>query len=641
VTLSPAADVTGIGPEMAEVLERLRSSESPDASECLMLARAFLEAGQPSEALGWCVRVADSDSGYVNWDSAARLLATIPKEARPAPKRHAKLAVLGSYTTSQLVDMLELVAANRGVDLDIYEAGYQQYMQEILDDRSGLWGFDPDFVLLAVHEADLELPELTSEPSDAVDAEVERWASIWDAVTSRSRAKVIQTNFVARPEDPFGHFSARMSGSRRSMVEAVNRRLGIEAGDAVTILDCRYLASIIGLDKWIDDRYWHLSKQAVGFDALPALATHLIATLGAELGISRKCLVLDLDGTLWGGVVGDDGWENLRLGDGPDGEAYVAFQEYVKSLKNRGIVLAVCSKNDEATAKDVFRKHPAMKLDLDDISMFVANWDPKPDNIRYIAESLDLGLDSLVFVDDHPGERASVRWALPDVDVLPLPENPGGFVRALGRYPFFAMASFTPEDLRRTEQYRARAGAATLKTEVDSLEDFLDRLDMTAVIGRFDEYSLNRVTQLVNKTNQFNLTGRRYSRVEIESMQASADTTGFHIQLSDRFGDHGIVAVAIGRVDGSDLEIDTFVMSCRVIGRTLETVVISELAERARDMGCSQVRGLYKASAKNGLVADLYERLGFDESGSTGDYSIWTYDVERGPVAHPFIEVAK
>jgi FkbH-like protein len=622
-------------------LERASETEVPAAEVCVDLARAYLDAGDHEQALMWCRRVVDAGLDYRAWDAAARILKRIRREHRFQANRTAKLAVLGSYTTDQLVDLLGLVAVRRGIDLEIYQAGYGQYQQEILDPDSRLHSFGPDLVLVAVHDRDLSLPGFTNDPAEAVKAEVERWTSLWGLVESRIGAKVIQTNFVARPEDPFGHLSSRLPGSRRSMVAAVNTGLGAAAGQNVAILDCDYLASLQGRDSWFDDRYWYRSKQAVGFDALPLLATHLMSLVAAEVGLSRKCLVLDLDGTLWGGIIGEDGLEGIGLGHGPDGEAFTAFQDYIVALKNRGVILAACSKNDEAAAKSPFESHPDMRLSLDDFAIFVADWEPKPDNLRRIAASLDLGLDALVFVDDRPHERDAVRQALPEIDVIVLPEDPAAYVPTLAAYPYFAMAAFTDEDSRRTDQYRARAQAAELESHASSIDEFLTSLEMRARIGEFDAIRLPRIVQLIGKTNQFNLTSRRHGRPEVEAMISDPDVVSFYVELADRFGDHGLVGVVIGRRHDETMEIDTFLMSCRVIGRSVEATILAEISRLALEMGCSRLEGIYRRTAKNKLVSDLYEKFGFEEKHFDSDGSVWIYDLDRGPMANEYITVER
>lgn len=621
------------------VLEQARSTEIPPADVCLDLARLYYEAGDYHQAFRWCVRVVDAGSDYRSWDAASRVLKRILGSYRPDSQRSLKLAILGSYTTDQLVDLVRLIAARRGISVEVYQAGFGLYQQEVLDEKSGLYAFDPDLVLLAVHDGEVRLPGFAEDPEEAVESEVSRWTSIWDKIRSGTGAKVIQTNFVLRPEDPFGQISARLPGTRRSMMAKLNMRLGEEAGEEIAILDCEHLASVCGRNTWFDDRYWYRSKQAVGFDALPLMATNLMGLVSAELGLSRKCLVLDLDGTLWGGVVGEDGYEGIKIGHGPDGEAFAAFQEYILSLKERGIVLAVCSKNDETAAKEPFEHHPDMRLALDDFAMFIANWEPKPDNLKRIAEGLDLGTDALVFVDDRPNEREAVRQALPEVDVVVVPEDPAGYTHALAAYPYFEMSAFTTDDARRAEQYRARAQAADLEAQASTLEDFWEDLEMHATIGEFDELRMPRVVQLIGKTNQFNLTTKRHGWADVESLIADDDNVHFYVELSDRFGDHGLVAVVICRRVDDVMEIDTMLMSCRVIGRSLETTILSEVTSKAIEKGCTAVRGVYKKTAKNDLVADLYPKLGFEQEAEDADGSMWVYKLANGPIANPYISV--
>lgn len=620
-------------------LEKARSVEIPSADVCLELARLYYEADDYQQAFRWCVRVVDAGLDYRSWDAASRVLKRVLNSYRPDTHRAVKLAVLGSYTTDQLVDLVRLVAARRGISVELYQAGFGLYQQEVLDNESGLYAFGPDLVLLALHEGQVMLPGFSDDPEGEVEAEVARWTSFWGRIRSGPGGKVIQTNFVSRPEDPFGHISARLPGTRRSMMTRLNMRLGEEAGNEVVILDCEYLASVCGRKTWFDDRYWYRSKQAVGFDALPSMARSLVALISAELGLSRKCLVLDLDGTLWGGVVGEVGYQGIKIGHGPDGEAFAAFQEYILSLKDRGIVLAVSSKNDEATAKEPFQHHPDMRLTIDDFAMFIANWEPKPDNLKRIARGLDLGTDALVFVDDGPNEREAVRQALPEVDVLVIPEDPAHYIHALAAYPYFETSSFTTDDARRAEQYRTRAQAAELEAQASTLEDFWEDLEMRATIGEIDEFRMPRVVQLIGKTNQFNLTAKRYGWDDVESLVADDNNIHFYVELSDRLGDHGLVAVVICRRIGDRMEIDTLLMSCRVIGRSLEAMILSEVTSRARDKGCTKVQGVYRKTAKNGLVADLYPRFGFEQEAEDAEGSTWIYDLARGPISNPYIAV--
>jgi len=369
------------------------------------------------------------------------------------------------------------------------------------------------------------------------------------------------------------------------------------------------------------------------------LARHTAAVVGARLGLTRKCLVLDLDGTLWGGVVGEDGVDGIVLGGGEAGEAFVAFQEYVLELKQRGVILAVASKNNEADAREVFERHPEMRLGLEDLAVFAVNWEDKPANLRRIAQALDVGLDALVLADDNPAERQIVRRLVPEVDVLALPDDPSDFRRALAGYLGFESIAITGEDRRRTAQYRARAAAAELASSAADIESFYRDLRMEAVVAPFDELHLARIAQLVGKTNQFNLTTRRHDAPTLRRFTDDPAYITRYLRLSDRFADHGLVALAIARIDGDTAEIYTLLMSCRVIGRTVEDHLLMHICRAAQDAGATRLRGTYLPSAKNQLVADLYQRLGFRLLEETpGGATRWEYDLaQRGPILNEFI----
>jgi FkbH-like protein len=528
--------------------------------------------------------------------------------------------------------MLRLAAARSGIALDVVDGAYGQYRQEILDPRSPLYASIPDFVLIATHERELGLPSLADAAAAAVETELERWTSLWRAVGRHSAARVVQHNFVVPPGPPWGHLSAQLPESRHAMTLALNVRLGVAAAQSrgVAIVDCDRIASEFGKTRWVDPRYWHLSKQAVSLEALPLLARHTAAVIAASLGLGRKCIVLDLDNTLWGGIVGEDGLEGIALGSGPKGEAFVAFQEYLQALRQRGVILAVVSKNNDADAREPFEKHPDMRLRLEDIACFAAGWSAKPDSIRAVARQLGIGLDALVFVDDNPAERQAVRSALPDVDVVRLPSDPASYVRTLSQYLLLEPASFTAEDADRTRQYQARAEAARLESTADSIEEFLSGLRMRAVVRPFDDIDLPRIEQLIGKTNQFNFTTRRHALPQLRRFMADPGCVHLSLRLRDRFADHGLVAVLIATPRDGALDIDSWLMSCRVIGRTVEAELFRQLVRRARNSGYNALTGTYIPTPKNDLVRDLYPRFGFESLGEMDGVTRWRYDLRDG-----------
>lgn len=604
-------------------------SELPDGELCVKIARCHHRLGAPDRAVSWLARIPAVTDRFRVWQAGASLLGRIAAESPLATRRAARVWVTGSYTTPQLSAMLPLAALPAGLALTVREGGFDQYRQDILDPGSELYRFDPDFVVLAVHEGAAELPALSSAPAEDVAREAGRWQSLWSLVSERSRARVVQHTFAVRPDPALGNLAASVPGSRHHMLQALNLRLGEAAQGRVSLVDCDRLAGAFGKLRWFDDRYWARSKQAVALDAVPSLATETAAVIGAAAGLNRKCLVLDLDNTLWGGVVGEDGMAGIRLGGDPVGEAFTAFQEFLLELKRKGVILAVASKNNPADAREVFERHPEMRLRLDDVAVFLANWEDKPASIRRIAETLNIGLDALVFVDDNPAEREAVRQLVPEVDVVPLPADPARYVQALARYPWLETASLTDEDRRRTAQYQARAQIADLQARATTMDEFLEGLEMRATIAPFNDLRLPRITQLVNKTNQFNLTTRRYSETELRRFAADDRYVDLSLELRDRFADHGLVGVLIARHDGDEMDIDTFLMSCRVVGRTVEAAMLERLRREAVRRGCDRLVGRYVPSAKNALAKDVYETLGFVPAGREGPATLWTFDLRE------------
>ncbi|MBA5870978.1 MAG: HAD-IIIC family phosphatase [Nitrospira sp. CR2.1] len=609
------------------------------ASLCLKLARSYDRIGNHSEACRWALSIVDASDDYTTWQAGWTLFQrNAQRSAWPAARR-VNVAIAGSYTTTQLGTLLRLAAARIGIQIDLYESPYGQYQQDIIDSGSTLYRFSPDIVLLTVHEGDLHLSEFSSNPAEEVQTEITRWTTLWNVVTNQSRARIVQHNFALPCDIPAGHLATRLPGSRYMMTQAVNTGLGQAAGSAVSIVDCERLSAFIGKQRWCDPRYWNMSKQAVALDALPLLARHTAAVIAADVGLSRKCLVLDLDNTLWGGVIAEDGLAGIQLGHGAEGEAFVAFQEYLLKLKRKGVILAVCSKNNHADAIQPFQQHPEMRLKLQDIALFVANWTSKPENIRAIADTLHIGLDSLVFVDDNPVERDIVRKFLPQVDVLPMPEDPAYYVRTLSQYLLLETASLTAEDSERTAQYQARAHIKALEASATSIEDFYRSLQMQALVTPFDETQLPRIAQLIGKTNQFNLTTRRHGMPQLEAFVGDTRYVHLALRLRDRYADHGLVSVMIARQDGNTLDIDTWLMSCRVIGRTVEATMLEHLCRRALQLGCTSIRGTYIPTPKNAMAAEAYPKQGFSRLDTTDGTETWMYDLQmNGSVTNPFVQ---
>ncbi len=535
-----------------------------------------------------------------------------------------RVAVLGSTTTTQLTSFLDLFLFAQSVDAEIYEAPYGLLRQEILDPGSQLYQFAPQFVFLATTRRDLGALPAISASAEAVDAAVEgatsEWIALWQALHDRLSCQIIQNNFDAPPWRVFGNLETTHGGAPGSFIEKVNARLARSTPKWVSMYDLDGLAASVGRWNWGDERFFHLAKLPCAPEHLVPYAHGIAALVLARMGRSRKCLVLDLDNTLWGGVIGDDGLAGIALGQGDGlGEAYVAFQHYVRALRERGVILAVCSKNEEANAKEPFEKHPEMVLRLDDISCFVANWEDKAANLRRIARELNIGLDSLVFADDNPAERSLVRRLLPEVAVPEMPADPADYVRAVDRHRYFEVAALSNEDFQRTEYYRANVQRQQIASSAGDIDSFLGSLEMRGWIGTIGEMELDRSVQLIGKSNQFNLTTRRHGSADIQRMMASPDWVLRVVKLVDRFGDNGLISVLAAQRQGDALVIDTWLMSCRVLKRGVEQFLLNHLAEAARARGLRRLIGEYIPTSKNVLVKNHFRDLGFTEIESFED----------------------
>ncbi|OAN49177.1 hypothetical protein A6A04_03420 [Paramagnetospirillum marisnigri] len=579
------------------------------------------------EALKSIARPGDD---FVTQRKYAKLLDKLPKDGLEL--RPLKLALLATSTTDHLADILRLWLALEGFDAEIHQPPFGQAAQSVLDPDSELYRFQPDMVWFFTSWRDVRLDAMPGADKAAVEAAVAgavaETAGLWRALQQRLSCLIVQNNADIPSMDVFGHFEANVAWSRRSLLRRYNLALAEALPNAVTLFDLEHVSGCWGKDAWAEHRYWYHSKHAFAFDAIGQVAFQFARLAGAAKGLAKKCLVLDLDNTLWGGVIGDDGVEGIRLGNGADGEAFADFQDYVRALKARGIILTVCSKNEEANAREPFERHPDMRLSLDDVAVFRANWDNKADNIRLIAETLNIGLDSMVFVDDNPAERSLVRDFLPMVTIPELPEDPTLYAATLHAERLFETLAFSDEDAVRNDYYRANASRQELRSQYADLGEFQRGLEMTSEVAEIDEFRLPRSAQLINKSNQFHLTGTRHGEAEILDMLAETDWIGRCFGLKDRFGDNGLISVVLLRRDGDSAHVDTWVMSCRVLGRGMEEFIVNEMAMAARAAGCTHLLGRYVPSKKNKLVAGLYQRMGFIKLSDAGGETLWRLDLD-------------
>lgn len=548
--------------------------------------------------------------------------------------RPIRIALVGTSTVDHFAIAFRVWLNLVGFSPEFFIADFNTVEQTILDPESKVYAFCPDLIWIFTNYRDF-LPPLLGQAStqileETVEASVGRFSSLWTAIRKYSSAYIFQNNADIPASRSFGNFEGNVGWSRVGFLRSVNQRLAECMEGAGTIVDIDFLSSLVGKRAWFDDRFWYHSKHACSLDASGLLAYKAARLVAGLKGQSKKCLVLDLDNTLWGGVIGDDGLDGLRLGSGPEGEAFVAFQEYLLSLRNRGVVLAVCSKNEEENGKLPFLQHPGMRLSLDDIAVFVANWENKADNIRYIAETLGLGLESFVFIDDNPVERKLVKDLLPMVEVPEMPSDPVGYIATLDQLALFETVSISPEDAKRAAMYRDNAIRNEQKRHYTDLSSFLQSLRMQSCVGNFSDSCLPRVAQLINKSNQFHLTTTRYSEAEILARREARDHVCMDFTLSDRFGDNGLVCAVILRLEGEDAIIDTWVMSCRVLSRQLEHFVYNAIRSAATRHGCVRIVGIYKPTKKNMLVSDLYDKLGFTLTNSCDEATVWTVDAKSG-----------
>ncbi|MEQ8816185.1 MAG: HAD-IIIC family phosphatase [Thalassobaculum sp.] len=596
-------------------------------------ARAALAAGDHAGAFAALRAAVRPGDDFTDQARVARAFAKV--DAAGLGLRPLKLAILAGSTVDHLAEVLRFWLAASGFAAEIHVAPYDTVAQTVLDPGSELYAFRPQVVWLFSTHRDVAVaagPGATAAAVEAaVDAAVAERTALWRVLAGRLDALVLQNNADIPADDPFGNLAGATAWGSRTALRLYNARLAAAAPAGVAVFDLDHVSSLWGRARWTDPRYWHHSKHAFAPDATGSVAAAASRLLAGAMGLARKCLVLDLDNTLWGGVVGDDGVAGIALGSGADGEAFVAFQRHVKALKERGVILAVVSKNEEAAARAPFESHPDMVLRLDDIAVFRANWTNKADNIQDVAETLSIGLESLVLVDDNPAERDLVRRALPMVEVVEMPEDPAHYVEALARAGCFEAVAFSAEDGQRARYYADNARRVELSRSAVDMDGYLVSLGMTATVGGVDEFHLPRIAQLINKSNQFHLTGTRLTEREVERLAAREDTDVVRVHLADRFGDNGLIAVLVLRRDGDALHVDCWAMSCRVLGRTVEEFIANETLARARRRGCATIVGRYVKSPKNALVAGLYDRLGFVPLDGDDDERRWSFEVADRP----------
>lgn len=557
-----------------------------------------------------------------------------------------RLGVLSNGTTDLLLPALTVSALRHGIWLRTVGTAFDQIAVEALDPTSEINRAQCHYVLLALDHRGLPFistPGDLNHTQESLDGTLRYIDSLREGLRKFSGCTVIVQTAPQVADSIFGNIERNVPGTLQWLIDHYNCELRKRLENSTDLLlDTAALSESIGLSQWHDPAQWALGKFSFAHEAVPLYADHVGRLIAASRGRSRKCLVLDLDNTLWGGVIGDDGLEGIVLGNGsPAGEAHLHVQRVALALRERGVVLAVSSKNDDQVARSAFRSHPEMLLKEQHIAVFQANWRDKAANLKVIAETLNFSVDALVLLDDNPAERAQVREALPSVAVPELPADPAFYGETLLAAGYFEAVAFTAEDKQRAEQYRTTAARAELLDTASDLTSYLHSLQMKAICGRFDRLGRSRITQLINKSNQFNLTTRRYTETEVEALEKSSAANTLQMRLIDRFGDNGMIAVVICIEQGPDWFIDTWLMSCRVLNRQVEQVTLNYLASQAKAKNVRALLGQYRRTERNGLVKDHYSKLGFTQLSEDESGSHWKLDVASYVPASVPIEIVE
>lgn len=546
-----------------------------------------------------------------------------------------KVAVLGDTATQFLIQALRGAGFEQGLNLQIWEAEFNQIERQVFDSTSDLFQFNPEIVVVfyASHKLLAKYNKLKPEQHiELANNHLKLIDDVTNAVNAQLQSKIIYYNHTEINDSIFGNFANKIESSFLFQLRKLNYELMVFAAKHPNfyLCDISSLQNQFGKSIFFQPSIYVNTDMILSIDILPEIAVKTIDLIGAMYGKSKKCLILDLDNTMWGGVIGDDGLENIQLGSLGIGKAFTEFQCWIKKLKNRGIILAVCSKNTETIAKEPFEKHPDMVLKLDDIAVFMANWENKADNIRQIQSILNIGFDSMVFLDDNPFERNMVRENIPGITVPELPDDPAEYLEFLYHLNLFETITFSNEDTERTRQYQVEAQRTVIQKSFTNEDDFLRSLDMISLVEPFNKFNSPRVAQLSQRSNQFNLRTVRYTEADIEKATVSEDVFSFTFTLSDKFGDNGMICVIIlKKANAETLFIDTWFMSCRVLKRGMENFVLNTISKAAKEKGYAYLKGEYISSPKNEMVRNHYFHLGFKQLNEYWILNVTDYDDKK------------
>ena len=528
------------------------------------------------------------------------------------------IAILGGSTTSEIKNMLEIFLLNQGIKPNFYESEYNKFYEDAVFGNEELDSFNPDIIYIHTTNRNIiNYPTIYDDEeliNEKLDSEYKKFEKVWNSLFEKFNAIIIQNNFEYLYYRLLGNKDVTDIHGYTNFINRLNQKFYEYANEKNNffINDINYISSCYGLDKWSNQFYWHMYKYALEVPAIPYLSFNLSNIIKSIFGKNKKALVLDLDNTIWGGIVGDDGVENLAIGpEVPSGQVYLEFQNYLKTQKSLGVILNINSKNEYENAIAGLN-HPAGVLKPDDFIIIKSNWNPKNINIKEISEELNLGADSFVFVDDNPVERKIVKdyvdgIAVPNIDI---PEN---YIRNIDHNGYFEVTNFSKEDLKKSELYKDNAKRSQMMATFDNYEDYLISLKMKAEITDFKPIYLERISQLSNKSNQFNLTTKRYTLADIEEIARNNNYIKIYGKLEDIFGDNGVISVVIGNIKNEDeLHIDLWIMSCRVLKRNMEFAMMDKLVEKARNRNIKTIYGYYYPTFKNKMVSDFYDLQGFE-----------------------------
>lgn len=558
---------------------------------------------------------------------AKKLKKQLREQADLLPKR---VAILSGSTIGQMRSLLELFLLNQGIQPDIWEGQYNNYYEEAVFEYEKLVEFKPDIIYIHTSVKNIQEWPLAEDGAVQVEEKMERlthkFVQIWDNLQQKIGCLIIQNNFEMLPYRVMGNMDSVHITGRQYFLEEVNRRFvqEIHKRDLVYLNDIHYLSAYFGLERWFDDSAWYAFKYAFSPDAMPLAAYNISNIVKSYYGKNKKTVVVDLDNTLWKGVIGEDGIEGIELGiETPEGMMYSEFQEYLKNIKDRGILLNICSKN-EAHAAELGLSHPSSKLKIEDVTITKCNWERKSVNIMEMSRQLNLNTDSFVFIDDNPAEQEEVKRNIPNITVLPV-QDPSDMRRLLDWSGYFEITNYSKEDLQRNGLYKANLERNAMLSEGD-YQDYLLGLQMRVEFAGVSQANIERVTQLINKTNQFNVTGLRLGMAEVEKFaQENISICG---TLFDKFGSNGLVSVILGKiVDNRTLAISVWIMSCRVFKRQMEYAMFDRLVELCRQRGINKITGQFIPTNKNMPVAGLYQDLGFVLKENQDGYQIWEYPI--------------